>query len=367
MSSPFVLWLNEVGRESTPLVGGKSANLGELQRMGMPVPGGFAITAVAYERFLSETGAAQEIEKALNCFTEENRDIALYEEVCEDVSLIMEQKQLPLEIQEAVIGHYETLCDRYGDNVPVAVRSSGLAEDLEDASFAGQYESYLNVRGKKDLLEKIVACWSSQFTVRAMTYRHKKGLPIEGDAMGITVLKMVAARSSGVGFTAHPLNGDESKIVLEGSWGLGESIVQGLVTPDRYVFDKETLTLVKKTISEKDKLMKYAEQGIQEDNVPLEQRQAPCLSDEEAYKIAELAKILETNYKQPQDIEWAVDEEIAFPENIFLVQARPITVSHEKSEKEKAEYLADLMIHMFRQYRSAAKSALSPEADQGPD
>ena len=364
MSSPLVLWLNEVGRESTPLVGGKSANLGELHRIGVPVPEGFAVTSSAYNRFLAETGVGQEIKKVLGRFSVENRDITLYEEVSAAVGQIMVHKTLPTEIQEAIVTHYDTLCDRYKDScLPVAVRSSGLAEDLEDASFAGQYESYLNVRGEEDLLKKVVACWSSQFTVRAMTYRHKKGLPIEGDAMGITVLKMVSARSAGVGFTAHPLNGDDTKIVLEGSWGLGESIVQGLVTPDRYVFEKETLALVKKTINEKDKLMKYAEKGIQEDNVPVDQRQLPCLTDEEALKIAEIAKRLEGNYGQPQDIEWAVDENMAFPENIFFVQARPITVTHTKSEKEKAEYLADLMIHMFRQYRRAAKSALSPKAD----
>lgn len=362
MSGPLVLWLKNIGSNSIALVGGKSANLGELHRMGLPVPDGFAITAAAYERFLNETGATKEIRLVLKKFVDESNNISIYQEVSELVSKIMEEKKLPDDIREAIAAHYEMMCQRYDDqNLPVAVRSSGLAEDLEDASFAGQYESYLNVRGKEALLKKSIQCWASQFTVRAMTYRHKKCLPIEGEPMGIAVLKMVNARSSGVGFTAHPLTGDSSKIVLEGSWGLGESIVQGLVSPDRYVFDKKTLVLSKKSISKKEKLMRYAPQGIQEDTVPIDKRQIPCLGDEEAIRLAELAKLLEEHYGKPQDFEWVVDGDMAFPENIFLVQTRPITISCSKSEREKAEYLADLMIHMFRQYRKAAISAVSSE------
>ncbi len=353
MNRPLVIWLDDVGRESVSLVGGKSANLGELRRIGAPVPDGFAITAEAHAKFLDETGVAKEIRPTLNKISKKINKIAEYKEVNNLVNQIINGKELPDDIREAIVTLYKVMCQRCDDpNLAIAVRSSGLAEDMEDASFAGQYESYLNVRGEEELIKKTIQCWASQFTVRAMTYRHQKHLPIEGDLMGVTVLQMVNARSSGVGFTADPLTGDTSNIVLEGSWGLGESIVQGLVTPDRYVLNKNTLVLTEKTISEKDKLMRYAEQGIQEDTVPLEKRQISCLSDEEAIQLAELGKLLEQKYGKPQDFEWVVDSSASFPGNIYLVQTRPITVLFSKSEKEKAEYLADLMIHMFRQLRA---------------
>lgn len=352
MVAKLILWFEEIGRESVAVVGGKSANLGEMLRIGVSVPGGFAITSEAYDRFMKETGTAQEISQYLSKFLQGLKSTSEYQEASEFIRHTIEAREIPQDIGEAIASHYDMLCEKSGvTDVPVAVRSSGVAEDLDSASFAGQYESYLNVIGKQELLKKTRECWSSQFTTRAITYRIKNELPTVGSSMCIGVQRMVHPRAAGVGFTAHPITGDSSKIVLEGNWGLGESIVQGMVTPDRYVIDKQTLNLVEKNISNKGKLIEFGEHGIVAVDVPIEKQQLPCLSDEEAVKLAELAKFLELHYGMSQDVEWAIDGDLPFPSNVFLVQTRPITVSRQKKEGEDADYIVDLMINLFRQIR----------------
>ncbi len=367
MKDNFVVWLHEIGEISVDKVGGKSAKLAEMRHAGLPVPNGFAVTTDAYNRFVKETGAAVRINRYMESIPPDRNDISDLQEESRNIRGIIENETLPEAIGRRIITCYEELCRTTGaENVPVAVRSSGLSEDLIDTSFAGQYDSFLNVRGPEDLLEKIVQCWSSQFTTRAITYRRKMNIPAEGSAMGVTVLKMIHARSAGVGFSVHPLTGDPSKIVLEGSWGLGESIVQGLVAPDRFVIEKESMTLIKKSISDKEKLLDYGPSGIEEKSVSADKRKAACLSDREAIKLAEYAVQLETHYGAPQDMEWAVDPDLLFPANIFLVQTRPVTVvSKERNESEKADYLVDLMVQMVQQVRKTATDSSKFRAGPG--
>jgi pyruvate,water dikinase len=363
----FTIWFHEIGEMSVDRVGGKSAKLAEMRHAGLPVPNGFAITTDAYNRFLQETGTAARINRYMESMAPGRNDISDLQNESRVIRGIIEIQTLPSAMRRHIVSCYEELCRTTGvENVPVAVRSSGLSEDLKDSSFAGQYDSFLNVRGPEDLLKKIVECWSSQFTTRAITYRRKMNIPAEGSSMGVAVLKMIHARSAGVGFSVHPLTGDPSKVVLEGSWGLGESIVQGLVAPDRFVIEKGSMTLIKRSISHKEKLLDYGPSGIEEKSVSAEKRNVACLSDTEAIKLAEFAVQLETHYGAPQDMEWAVDPDLSFPSNLFLVQTRPVTVvSREKNESEKADYLVDLMVQMVQQVRKSAMDSSKRRAGPG--
>lgn len=354
MGSKLILWFDEIGRDFVSTVGGKSANLGEMTRIGVPVPEGFAITTESYERFMGETGAHAEIKEFLTSFPEDPQGTSQIQEASRKIRQIIEAKEIPQDIKDCIASHYSELCDRCGvENMPVAVRSSGVAEDSASSSFAGQFESFLNVIGKEELLKKTRECWSSQFTTQAISYRAKRQLPSIGASMSVVVQRMTRARSAGVGFTSHPITGDTSKIVLEGNWGLGESIVQGMVTPDKFIIDKETLTLIKKKVATKEKLIEFTDQGVVTADVPQERKEIQCLSDEEALRVAEYAKMVEAHYGTPQDMEWAVDESLPFPANIFLVQTRPITVSMEKKQGDSTEYIVDLMAQMFRQIRES--------------
>ena len=194
MKENFVVWFHEIGEISVDSVGGKSAKLAEMRHAGLPVPNGFAITTDAYNRFIQETGTADRINRYMESIPPDQNDISDLQEESRVIRGIIESQTLPDAIRRRIISCYEELCRVTGvENAPVAVRSSGLSEDLQDSSFAGQYDSFLNVRGPEDLLEKIVECWSSQFTTRAITYRRKMNIPAEGSSMGVTVLRMIHA------------------------------------------------------------------------------------------------------------------------------------------------------------------------------
>lgn len=354
MDARLILWFDEIDRNSVPAVGGKNANLGEMTRIGVPVPEGFAITTLAYEQFMQQTGAGDEIRDYINGFAEGLKGATQFQEASQSIRQIIETKEIPNDIGNSINFHYKKLCKKCGtDKLPIAVRSSGVAEDSASSSFAGQFDSFLNVIGTEELLQKTKECWSSQFTAPAISYRARNKLPSTGASMAVVVQRMTRARSAGVCFTSHPITGDDSRIVLEGNWGLGESIVQGMVVPDKFIIDKETLTLVDKTVSTKEKLIEFSDRGVVAEDVPLDKKQLSCLSDAEALRVAEIAKQLEEHYGLPQDMEWAIDRNLSFPANIFLVQTRPITVSMEKKEGEATEYIVDLMGQMFRQMRES--------------
>ena len=333
----LILWFEELGREDIPLVGGKNANLGEMLKAGIPVPPGFAITAYAYKRFIEETGIAQQIYKIIEETVTDKNDPKQYEEASKKIRALIESTPMPDYLAEEIKQAYRELSNRTNVvNVSVAVRSSATAEDLPDASFAGQQETYLNVSGEDNLLEKTVKCWSSLFTPRAIFYRTQKGFRHEDVLISVGVQKMVNAKAAGVMFTLNPVTGDRNQIVIEANWGLGESVVSGAVTPDYFVVDKNTMQIIERKIVKKTvEYVRDPETGETiHAEVPLERQEIPCLTDEEILKLAELGKKIEEHYGRAQDIEWAIDRDLPFPENVFIVQSRPETVWSVKGYEE---------------------------------
>ena len=343
----LILWFEELGKDDIPLVGGKNANLGEMLKAGIPVPPGFAITAHAYKRFIEETGIAEQIYKIIEETVTDPNDPKQYEEASKRIRSLIESTPMPDYLAEAIKQAYRELCNRTNIvNISVAVRSSATAEDLPDASFAGQQETYLNVAGEDKLLEKTVKCWSSLFTPRAIFYRTQKGFRHEDVLISVGVQKMVNAKAAGVMFTINPVTGDRNQIVIEANWGLGESVVSGAVTPDYYAVDKNTMKIIEKKIAKKTvEYVKNPETGETiHAEVPPERQEIPCLTDEEILRLAELGKKIEEHYGKAQDIEWAIDRDLPFPENVFIVQSRPETVwsvmTKAEVKAEKAEVAA---------------------------
>ncbi len=336
----FILWLEEVTKDDVVLVGGKNANLGEMIRAGIPVPPGFAVSAYAYKYFLDKTGLAEKIYGMLRTLDVNNTKEL--EETSRKIRELIKQTPMPEEVEKAIREAYRELARRLGiENPRVAVRSSATAEDMPEASFAGQQETYLNVYGEDAVVKRVKDCWASLFTARAIFYRVAQGIAHERALMSVTVQKMVNSRSAGVMFTLHPVTGDPKVVVIEGSWGLGEAVVGGKVTPDEWVVDKETLEIVERKINRKNLAIVFnPEKGENEEihlpdpRYPLFQPDAPSLNDEEVKKLAELAKLIEKHYGRHMDIEWAVDMDLEFPKNVFIVQARPETVWSAKKEKE---------------------------------
>jgi len=328
-SQALILWFEELGKEDIPLVGGKCANLGEMINAGIPVPPGFAVTAYAYKRFIEETGIAQKIYDILDETITDPRNPTQYEEASKKIRSLIESTPIPKDIRDAIVEAYRELSRGVGlKDVYVAVRSSATAEDLPGASFAGQQETYLNVRGEEEVLESVRKCWSSLFTPRAIFYRTEKGFRHEKVLISVAVQKMVNSRSAGVMFTIHPVTGDRNIIVIESVWGLGEAIVSGAVTPDHFEVDKNTLKIITKNIVKKEvEYVRDPRTGkTVHAKVPPERQEAPSLTDEEVVELAKIAKRIEMHYGMPQDIEFAVDRDLPFPQNLFIVQSRPETV-----------------------------------------
>jgi|YelNatPaOPRAMG01_1025707.scaffolds.fasta_scaffold26042_3 pyruvate,water dikinase len=325
----LVEWFENLRKTDIPLVGGKNANLGEMISAGIPVPSGFAVTAYAYKKFIEETGIASEVYKIIRETVKDLNDPKQYEEASKRIRALIESTPMPKEIENAVREAYRELCRKLNvERVHVAVRSSATAEDLPDASFAGQQETYLNVIGEDEVIEKTVKCWSSLFTPRAIFYRTQKGFAHERVFISVGIQKMVNARAAGVMFSINPVTGDPNQIVIEGNYGLGESVVSGAVTPDEFIVDKRTMKIIDRRVATK-KIMYVRDPATGKTvhvDVPVENQNQPCLKDDEVLKLAELAIKIEQHYGKPQDIEWAVDSDLGFPENIFIVQSRPETV-----------------------------------------
>ncbi len=331
----IILWFNELGKDDVPLVGGKNANLGEMINAGIPVPPGFAVTAYAYKRFINETGIRDKIYDIIRETVKERRPEE-YEEASKKIRSLIENTSMPHDIEEEIRKSYRELSRRMGKIAEfVAVRSSATAEDLPGASFAGQQETYLNVRGEDEVVKMVQRCWSSLFTPRAIFYREEKGFKHEKVLISVAVQKMVNAKAAGVMFTLHPVTGERDKIVIEGNWGLGEAVVSGSVTPDEWVVDKNTLEILEKRIVEKDieYIRDYNTGKTIHSKVPPERRRIPCLTEEEVKELAKLAIKIEKHYNYPQDIEWAIDKDLPFPQNVFILQSRPETVWSLKEEK----------------------------------
>jgi len=322
----IVVRLEDVRKDDIPLVGGKCANLGELTAKGVHVPPGFAVTAEAFRQFLEETKIGEVIHKTLGN-SNGSKDPKQYEEASEEIRKILESAPMPPDIAGKVRNAYRELCEKTGDkNVNVAVRSSATSEDLPDASFAGQQDTYLNVQGEDQLVHYVQKCWGSLYTPRAIFYREEKGFPHDKVLISVGVQKMVMSKSSGVAFTLDPINGDPSKIVIESTWGLGEALVAGIVRPDRFVVDKGTMQLIHKEIVPK--MIEHIpndKTGLtMQSDVPVERRNVSSLTDEQVIEIAKVAVDIEDHYHTPQDIEFAV-EHGASGSSLFVVQTRPET------------------------------------------
>jgi len=346
MRKDLVIWFENLRKTDIPSVGGKNANLGEMINFGIPVPLGFAVTAYSYKKFIEETGIAAKIYEIIKETVTNPSDPKQYEVASKRIRELIEATPIPKEIEEAVKSTYEELSRRLNVNdVFVAIRSSATAEDLPDASFAGQQETYLNVKGVNDLLEKTIKCWSSLFTPRAIFYRNEKGFAHEKVLISVGIQKMVNSKAAGVIFTINPVTGDPNQIVIEGNYGLGEAVVSGAVIPDDFIIDKNTLKIIERRIAKK------TVQYLRDPNtgktihvdVPIEKQEQPCLNDEEILKLADLSKRIEQHYGKAQDIEWAIDSDIPYPDNIFIVQSRPETVWSTKLEQVPAKVEAEGM------------------------
>jgi pyruvate,water dikinase len=231
MKTELVLWFENLRKIDIPSVGGKNANLGEMTNAGMPVPPGFAITAFSYKKFIEETGIARKIYEIIKETVTNQNEPKQFEIASKKIRELIESTPMPKDVETAVRAAYEELCRKLNlKDVFVAVRSSATAEDLADASFAGQQETFLNVRGVNEVLSATVKCWSSLFTPRAIFYRTEKGFAHEKVFISVGVQKMVNSRAAGVMFTINPVTGDPSQIVIEGNHGLGEAVVSGSVT-----------------------------------------------------------------------------------------------------------------------------------------
>jgi pyruvate,water dikinase len=334
MAQDLVIWFESLRKTDIPSVGGKNANLGEMIGAGIPVPPGFAVTAYAYKKFIEETRISSKIYEIIKETVTNPDDPKLYNVASKRIRDLIEATPVPKDTENAVKSAYKQLCKKLGTNdVFVAVRSSATAEDLADASFAGQQETFLNVRGVSELLSATVKCWSSLFTPRSIFYRDEKGFAHEKVFISVGVQKMVNSTAAGVIFTINPVTGDLSQIVIEGNYGLGEAVVSGSVTPDDFVVDKKTLRIVERRV------VKKTVQYVRDPNtgstvhaeVAVGKQEQPCISDEEILKLAELAKRIEQHYGNPQDIEWAIDRDLPFPANVFIVQSRPETVWSQKA------------------------------------
>ena len=307
MSMEYVEFFEELKKEDVDIAGGKGANLGELTQSGIPVPPGFVITSATYQKFLNETGITQEIMDILDALdVNNNKEL---QESARKIKKIINETEIPDEISSLIIEAYNALCHRIGkENAFVAVRSSATAEDLPEASFAGQQDTYLNVKGPEDLIKYVRKCWASLFGARAIFYREENDFDHSKVYIAVVVQEMVDAEKAGVMFTVHPSTGEE-KILIEGAWGLGEGVVSGTVTPDTYWMDKVTGKILEKQVSEKKTMFQKKTENGQTVQVPVpdELKNKQVLNEHELAQLVELGKNIHEHYQFPQDTEWAIE------------------------------------------------------------
>ncbi len=337
MLEKWIYWLDELGKGDYHIVGKKCANLGEMARAGFPVPRGFALSISAYSMFMNLTGAAEEIEDYVKDHKPTADDIDGIRQLSLKMRETIMSKTIPEEMSRDILSYYSKLCDDAGiQDLAVSTRSAGAV------SHPGQYETYLNVKGREDLLDKIRKVWASTCNERSVAFRITKDLPLSNEPIGVAVLSMVKARSAGIVFGADPNTGDTTKVIVEANWGLGESVVSGELMPDRWVLDKETLEIRERTLGKKDKSTVCLDCGIEDVELSPDKACSYCVSDEELHEITTLANKLEAHFGMPQDIEWAVDEDKPFP-NIVLLQTRPVVIAKQNA----VDQVLDLMLGMF--------------------
>jgi pyruvate,water dikinase len=315
---PDIVWFKDVAKGDVALVGGKGANLGELTSRDIPVPPGFIVTAEAYSGFLKESGIESSLLKTLATADDETGATSA---AAAEARALISEVPMPDSMRAAILGAYREL----GAGL-VAVRSSATAEDLAEASFAGQQSTYLNVQAEEAVLRAVQDCWASLFEDRAVVYRRQTGFDHSTVKIAVVVQSMVQSDRSGVMFTVNPVTGDSDGMIIEAIMGLGEAAVSGLVTPDMYILDKASLQIQQKEIAQQDQQLVRSEApgGGDDPNawvaIPPATGREQKLGDEQIKALAELGIRIEQHYGRPQDIEWAL-----FGDQFFILQARPVT------------------------------------------
>jgi len=338
MSKQIIFWFEELGPEHNDVVGKKCANLGKLTHMGLAVPPGFALSIDMYLEFLQTTGLGEQLGSYVQaCGDLKGASISVYEKLSTQLRDAIETQEMPPKLKELISSYYAQLCEKTGiDDLAVSVRSAGTQ------SRPGMFETYLNVSGIDDVLAKVRQVWASAYTPRAIAFRSNKGLPVIGDELGVAIPKMVNSRASGIAFTVNPVDGDASQILLEANWGLGEGVVSGAESVDGFVVNKNTLEIKDRHIGNKTKYVIFTDQGADWADMPEKLQSVSCLSDEEVIEIARIAKDTEARLNAPQDMEWAIDQDLPFPESLFWLQTRRAKVAAKKIETA-SEHIADLL------------------------
>ncbi|OGD64221.1 phosphoenolpyruvate synthase [Candidatus Berkelbacteria bacterium RIFOXYA2_FULL_43_10] len=315
----FVLWFKDVGKDDIPSVGGKGANLGELKSAGIPVPNGFIVTADAYYYFLEKTGLKAGIAKTLKGLDPEDSKKLNF--AAKEIKKHIVAAKFPDDLARDIAEAYHHM-----GNFPVAVRSSATAEDLPDASFAGQQATFLNIEGKEKVIKAVQDCYASLFEARAIYYRIINKFDHMKVGIAVPVQAMIESEISGILFTVDPVTGDQNKLVIEAGYGLGEAIVSGSVTPDRYLINKDPLSIEDKELNSQPwKIVQDAKGGDKHVNVPKEKRKLQKLDDEKILELAKMGIEIEKHYGKPQDTEWAYEGG-----KLYFVQSRPITTLNKK-------------------------------------
>lgn len=332
----FIAWFKNIDKEDIPTVGGKGANLGEMTKAHFPVPNGFVVTSDAYFHFLKENQLTTKIKHLLGTLNPDKAESL--QQVSQHIKKIIMDGEMSDVLINEILDAYKILGGPMM-NTLVAVRSSATAEDLPNASFAGQQETYLNVQGEANLLLKVKAAWASLFEARAIFYRTEQHFNHFKVGIAIVVQKMVASDKSGVMFTIDPVTNDKTKIVIEAIYGLGEMIVQGQVTPDHYEVAKHDLSITTKTTEAQEKKLVKVGNKNKEVAVSKKEQKKQKITDKQIEKLAHLGKQLEKHYYFPQDVEWAIEGD-----DIYIVQTRPITTISEKKEEQPTTNLSKMQV-----------------------
>lgn len=348
-----IVWYDRYDHAHKPFVGGKNASLGEMMMAELPVPPGFAVTTVAYDQMWSDKGLVDDVNALLRSI--DHDDYAANMATADKIRARIEAVPMSDEVVADIIEAYQALCDHCCvADLPVAVRSSATAEDLPDASFAGQQDTYLWIKGADAVVDHVRRCWSSLFTDRAIAYRHTMGYLHQAIAMSVGVQKMIDPIASGVAFTLNPTNGDRSQVAIDASWGLGEAVVSGEVTPDNFLVDKVLREVIKREISNKEIEYRLTDAGtVAKLEIEDERRTAASVTDIDLISIAILARRAEKHYGCPQDVEWAIDRHLPDGENVVMLQSRPETVWSQKKTTPVSKGAYDPM-------RSIVSTLVSP-------
>lgn len=334
----YIAWFKDLNKDSIATAGGKGSNLGEMTQISMPVPNGFAVTAQTYKEYIEKTGIKDKIQSLLKDLDVDNTE--KLQQVAKEIRDLIVATEIPTEIADEIMDSYELLAEQKGaeslvdaEQVFVAVRSSATAEDLPEASFAGQQATFLNIRGKEKVVHAVLACWASLFTARAVYYREKNNFDHAKVLISAIIQKMVNSEKSGIMFTVNPATNNQNEIVIQAVYGLGEMIVSGAVNPDTYIVDKKTRDIKEIKVKKKEQGMFRNEEGENEKkNLSKDLQERQVIDEKQIRDLARLGTKLEEHYGKPQDIEWAMERN-----QIYIVQTRAVTTLKETAACESDE------------------------------